>query len=137
MESVDGLDTKTVEYYNNNDLTEYRFRRFSMSHSRYVLSQLESDNNLNRVSDSLEPIAIRAKAQTKISTGFLSSHTHYVELYLLNVDRMRELAAGNDPPPRMTSFDAELLANFCDTDHDSAMEYYWEIEKWLRKLDTF
>lgn len=137
MASIEPLDLETVEFTDNSGLDVYTFRQFSTSHARYILSTLKSDGTLDRVTESLEPIGLRARATKKISTGLLSSHTHSTDVYVLNIDRMEQLAAGDDPPPRMSEFDAEVLAQFCDPDHESAIEHYWKLEEWFRRVDSY
>lgn len=127
MMATDGLEYDSIEYVNNTDLSPYRFRRFRDSRARYLLSRAESNNKLSTVQQHVDPVCLHARATKKISTGLLTSHRHYVDIYALSITRIENVAEGADPGPELHEQKIEFLAEFCDNDHENPMDYYWGI----------
>lgn len=133
MQRVDGLKFDNIDYLENDKMTVHQFRKHPMSRTRFYLSQMKSNGRMDLIRSHVDPLGIRATAQKKISTGFLRSHRHYVDIYFINVSRLEELWKDNNPPPRMSSFEAEILGEFCDIDHEPVMKYFWNVQNEFRE----
>lgn len=132
MRSATDLAFDDTEYIDNDELSARGLRDYKQSWARYLLSKADSDGKLNAINSHIDPIAFRASAEKKISTGFLTSHRHYVTFQVFNLRRLEQLLDGVDPEPRMQSYDVEILADFCDPNHEQAMSYYWDVMERFR-----
>jgi len=131
MAGVEGLEFKGCEYMDNSSLRTYWLSPYTLSRSRYHVSQAESAGKLEEIQNHVDPIGIRGTASKKISKGFLRSHRHEVNIYGISLSRLEKVREDVDPGPELHGQKLEVIGDFCDNDHETAMEYYWTVEEEL------
>lgn len=133
MEEASGLEVDKCEYMDNAKLEPHWLSAFLLSRTRYQIMQADSTGKLHEIQNHVDPIGIQATASKKISRGLFRSHRHEVDVYSISLSRLEQIQECEDPGPELHNQTIEVLGEFCDNDHETAIEYYWTVEDELAR----
>jgi len=129
VKDTDGLPYSSEEYWDNQQFYAGNSKVPNGSKVKFYLEQAQKQDTLEDIKNHIDPLAFYVKASRRVSSGMLSSHTHYTRIKCWDLSRIRMIAQGNEISLSAGPQTVELWTSICSESHRSATDFRDEVEK--------